>query len=247
MITVFVPDSTADDVHERQVPVTLEAGLEQAAYAALAADCVAIGLEDDREFLTRGAFYGYAKYEERDGCGVIWGDSDGRGHNFGVVVGPDEAVCRRVAQELLNRSISSDDYEDDDSDNDGIAPTMLTLAAIAYMIDQNEPSRPFLLELDLPQEPTAEQLRDALLAHQQAARLEANQHLLRDRDGQPLEGEQLELALREEFPPLLVARETSFGDLVVGSVDEDTMVFVGLPERLAGLAEQFPYRQQLGI
>lgn len=116
MITVYVPDSTADEVHIRQVPVTLEAGLQQAAYAALAADSVAIGLENDQQFLTTGPFDCRAKYQERDGCGVIWGDSDGRSHYFGVVVGPDEAVCLRVARELLREIGHGDDEGEDEGD-----------------------------------------------------------------------------------------------------------------------------------
>jgi hypothetical protein len=68
--------------------------------------------------LTLGVFECNAKYEERDGCGTIWGDQDGRGHYFGVVVGPDEAVCRRVAEELLNQDEEDSDEEDEDSDED---------------------------------------------------------------------------------------------------------------------------------
>lgn len=102
MLTIFIPDSVADEVHERQVPVTLEAGLRQATYAAFAADSVAIGLEDDQDLLTKGVYERDACYREQDGCGIIWGDQDGRGHWFGVVVGPDPDVARRIAQGLID-------------------------------------------------------------------------------------------------------------------------------------------------
>jgi hypothetical protein len=95
----FIPDSVAGQVHEREVPVTLEHGLMVATYAAFMADAAAIGLED--QSLVEPIFSRGDGYREIDGCGVITGDSDGRRHYYGVVIGPDQDRARAVAERIL--------------------------------------------------------------------------------------------------------------------------------------------------
>lgn len=92
---------------------------------------------------------------------------------------------------------------------------MLTVAATEYMVGQNEPSKPYLLDLACPANPTKEELI--------AAVLEAGQNL-RDED---LGDED------EEFEIVLIT-DNEYCDIGC-EYDDDTYLFIGLPDHVREL------------
>ncbi len=89
----------------------------------------------------------------------------------------------------------------------------MQVAAISYMCDQNEPSEPFLLELDCPETPTKEELAAALVA-----------------------------AYREVCNPELdegILSSIANGPWGL-QVGDDPYLIIGLPDQLQELRTQFP-------
>jgi hypothetical protein len=112
---------------------------------------------------------------------------------------------------------------------------MLTCAAIWYTVEQNEPSSPFLLELDCPETPTKDELERALIAN--AAN--AAGHEGYDDHGNLMPFEQVVAQMR--------VGTDDYSDLVVGTEDSDNYLFIGLPGRLDHLKAQFKSRSELGF
>lgn len=108
---------------------------------------------------------------------------------------------------------------------------MATTAAIWYCIDQNEPSSPFLLELDCPQVPTAQELEKALIAHVRK--------LYQDEIAEYAEEE----GIAPENVGVRVRQETDYGDLAVECQWQSSIfLFVGLPKQLEDLKKEFKSR-----
>jgi hypothetical protein len=90
---------------------------------------------------------------------------------------------------------------------------MLTVAAIYYSEDQNQPSCPFLMELDVPSEPTKQQVMDAL-----------RQQYFADYGGQCQD-----MTMDE----VVVHPEDHYGDFRVDAGGSSTHLFATLPPGLA--------------
>ena len=97
-------------------------------------------------------------------------------------------------------------------------------AAIWYTVDQNEPSHPFVLELDLPEDPTLAQITDKLLAHATDDLAEEEEES-KELDGDDYE-EPGEWSIEQGF----------YGDLAL-TRDETTYLIVGLPTSLKKLVK----------
>lgn len=95
---------------------------------------------------------------------------------------------------------------------------MLTVAATEYLVDQNAPSNPFLLELDCSKNPT----RDQIIA---AVKKEGNRLLQIIKDDLGDDGDHG----WDDYPKMIT--EDTYGDLCC-EYDKDTYLFIGLPERL---------------
>ena len=104
---------------------------------------------------------------------------------------------------------------------------MLIVAATVYCVDQNGPSAPFLLELDIPKKPTKKQLDLALRqAHAQNSDVAYDGNSANDREPTADDCE--------------VLIETEYGDLRVAfKEDQDLYLFVCLPKNLKSMIEQF--------
>lgn len=109
MAKFFVPDSVADEVHEREIPDDLIRGMRLPLAIAVIHAWDAVGIEGE-DFLNNPPVH--QEYEKKGGTGILKVNTD-RDHWYGIVFNPrSEKVARKEAKKVLKSWNRGEDEAD---------------------------------------------------------------------------------------------------------------------------------------